>query len=244
MLLKRVPLDFSWELNKIWSGYQNPHPIHECKDCHESRGYSQAYIRYENLWYRTEHNWKPNPYNKNARYDADSWRNNITQDDVDALLEADRLWNFTRIPLTDEHREILRLKKLAGENSWLPFDNGYRPTAEEVNLWNLKGPFGHDGINCTVIIKARLKKDNKSHLCPTCKGSGMNWQHPKAEELWENWEPYEPPVGDGFQIWDPSGYGCPITPVFESDNLLYEWCDENLKGYQKKFSTDLLIAYV
>ena len=31
--LKRVPLDFQWEINKLWCGYINPHKAHECKEC-------------------------------------------------------------------------------------------------------------------------------------------------------------------------------------------------------------------
>lgn len=50
--LKRVPLNFSWPLSKIWSGYQNPHYEGHCTDCpHCEGGYSPEYKALEKRWY-------------------------------------------------------------------------------------------------------------------------------------------------------------------------------------------------
>lgn len=38
--LKRVPLDFDWEMNKIWKGYKNPF-YKKCSVC-DGRGYTEA----------------------------------------------------------------------------------------------------------------------------------------------------------------------------------------------------------
>jgi len=224
--MKRVPIDFNWEIGKVWSGYVNPHVRHDCKDCQGS-GYSKEYKDYENEWYGWyNEDWKPNPFREGARYNATAWHNNLTKEDVAALIEEDRLWSFTRVALNDEHREIIRKKIEGGGNSWLPFDNGYIPTPEEVNEWNLRG-LGHDSINCSIVIEARLKKEGKSHLCPKCMGKGVNWQHPKAKELYESWENYEPPTGEGFQLWETTSEGSPNSPVFKSLEELCEWCAEN-----------------
>lgn len=221
--VKRVPLNFKWGLNTSWSGYVNPFTIHDCKDCES--GWSKDYEDLKDLWYyRDEKCWKLNPYG-NGRYNTASWCNNITQEDVQALVDANRLWDFTRVPLNDEQKEIVRKNKEDGGNSWLPFYNGYVPTAKEVNEWSLKG-FGHDTFNCTIVIKARLKKEGKSYLCSTCDGDNVDWQHPRAKEDYENWVKYEPPSGEGFQLWETTSPGSPITPVFETLELLCEYCEE------------------
>lgn len=232
--LKRVSLNFKWEIGELWSGYINPHKRHECKQC-EGMGWSKDYNKLKDEWYFTDDSfWKPNPYNSNARYNTASWNNNLVQEDVQALIDEDRLWDFTRVPLNDEHKEIVKKKIANGENSWLPFNNGYIPTAREVNDWNLKG-MGHDSLNCSIVVKAKLKRQGKSHLCSSCNGEGENWQHDKAKENYDNWESYDPPKGDGFQLWSTTSEGNPMTPVFKTLDLLCEYCENegvSVFGYE------------
>jgi len=224
--LKRVPLSFEWEIDTIWSGYINPHKAHECKHC-SGTGQSKDYDALKAEWYGYNiEDWKPNPFREGARYNASAWNNNLTQDDVKALCKASRLWDFTRIAISDEQKEIVKNKIAEGGNSWLPFDNCYIPTAKEVNEWNLKG-FGHDGINAWVCIKARLKREKRPINCDKCKGSGFNWQHPKAKALYNNWKKYEPPIGEGFQLWTTTNEGAPMTPVFKTLLELCEYCESH-----------------
>lgn len=230
--LKRVPMDFDWEIGKIWSGFINPHERHECRHC-EGMGWSKDYNLLKDEWYGWHNeNYKPNPFREGFRYNASAWNNNLTQEDVDALIEADRLWDFTRVPVNEEQKAVVEKKMAEGGNSWLPYDNGYRPTAEEVNEWNLKG-MGHDSLNCSIVIKARLKREGKSHLCPHCEGEGENWQHPKAKELYESWEDYEPPIGEGYQLWENTSEGSPSSPVFETLDELCDWCADNSTTFGK-----------
>lgn len=222
--LKRVPLNFKWKIGRLWSGYINPHPIHECIDC-QGLGWSKDYNQLKEEWYgwNTE-NYKINPFRKSSRYNASAWNNNLTQEDVQALVDADRLWDFTRVPLNDKQKETVKKKIEDGGNSWLPFNNEYVPTAKEVNQWNLKG-MGHDSINCSVVIKAKLKKQGKSHLCNSCNGEGEKWQDGTAKEKYKNWKEYEPPKGKGFQLWSTTSEGNPMTPVFKTLDLLCEYCE-------------------
>lgn len=223
--LKRVPIDFQWTIDELWCGYVNPHKVHKCKDC-DGSGYSKDYEILADEWYGYNlGNYKPNPFRKDCIYNASAWQHNITKEDVKALLKAGRLWDFTRVPINDEQREIVNKKIADGGNSWLPFDNGYIPTPQEVNEWNLKG-IGHDGINASTCIKARLKREKKDYLCSTCKGTGENWQHPKAKKLYKNWKSYEPPKGDGFQLWSTTTEGNPMTPVFATLEELCEYCEQ------------------
>lgn len=49
--------------------------------------------------------------------------------------------------------------------------------------------------------------------CSACSGEGVN---PESLEAYNNWLPYEPPEGTGWQIWQTVGEGSPITPIFET----------------------------
>lgn len=225
--LKMVPLEFQWEINKLWCGYINPHKVHECGKCKGS-GYSSDYQKMHDEWYSFENaDYKPNPFKEGYRYNAAAWHNNLTVEDVKALLKADRLWDFTRVPMNDEQKELVKNKIADGGNSWLPFNNGYVPTPQEVNEWNLRG-FGHDSSNAWYCIKARLKREGKTYKCKSCKGIGENWQSPIAKKLYKNWKSYDPPKGDGFQLWTTTSEGSPMTPVFNSLEELCSYC-ENAK---------------
>jgi hypothetical protein len=155
-----------------------------------------------------------------------SWCHHLSKEDVDALLKADRLWEFTRIPLTEEHKEIIRKKRAEGGNSWLPFDNGYIPTPQEVNDWSLTG-FGHDSVNQWTCVKARAKREGVKNLsCPSCKGSGQIWKSTYYKRKANSWQPTEPPRGRGFQLWQTTK-GSPISPVFRTLDALCEWAATN-----------------
>jgi len=223
--LKRVPLDFEWKIGKLWCGYINPHKVHECKECNGS-GYSREYQKLHDEWYSFDNvDYKPNPFRQGCVYNAAAWCNNLTKEDVTALLKADRLWDFTRVPINDEQKEIVKQKIADGGNSWLPFNNGYIPTPQEVNEWNLKD-MGHDSSNAWYCIEARLKREGKPIRCSKCKGTGENWQHPKAKSLYKNWKSYDPPTGEGFQLWTTTTEGSPMTPVFNSLEELCDYCEE------------------
>ena len=88
------------------------------------------------------------------------WSHHLNAEDVKALLDDDRLIDFTRNPLNEEQkaeyeaveewnkaeRERLIAADWKGEKNWKTFNNGHIPTPQEVNEWNILS-FGHDSIN-------------------------------------------------------------------------------------------------
>jgi hypothetical protein len=151
-----------------------------------------------------------------------SWLHHLDQDDVAALIKEDRLYDFTRTPRTEEQKEIVRKKLAAGGNSWLPESNGYTPTPQEVNDWSIEG-FGHDSINCWVCVRAKAKRLGLPVECAICTGKGNIWDSPENEKAADEWHPVEPPAGEGWQMWETTSEGSPMSPVFATAEELGHW---------------------
>lgn len=208
--LKRVPMDFDAPLNEVWKGYVNPYPGPlRCKRC-DATGYNRATRKIADDFYDF------NGY-------GTKWCSNITQDEVQALIDRGRLWDFVRVPINDEQREVVNKKG----GYWLPYNNGYTPTAEEVNKWNKNG-MGHDAINRGILIETRAKRLGIYGLCPTCNGYGeIPYPDGIVRKAYDEWESYEPPDGKGYQLWETTSEGSPVSPVFSSAEELANWCEDN-----------------
>lgn len=194
----RVPLDFKWPMNMVWKGYICPYSSLDCKACDRS-GYNPATKAIADDWY---------DFAGTGR----RWINNITQDEVQALVDGGRLMDFT--------------------HEWVPGD-GWKeknppcvPTATQVNAWSEKG-MGHDAINRWICVEARATRLGVFGKCETCGGTGEIWQSPEIEKLAEEWESFDPPTGDGFQLWETTSEGSPTSPVFASIEALCEWAESN-----------------
>jgi hypothetical protein len=87
-------------------------------------------------------------------------------------------------------------------------------------------PFGHDACDqwsaTSAIIKAAGLPEDWG-TCPVCRGHAI---HPDDIALSEAWEPTEPPEGDGWQLWETTSEGSPVSPVFETAEALAGWCEE------------------
>lgn len=234
--LKRVPLDFNWPLDKTWEGYLNPNRTSkDCLFCDHS-GYGPEAKKIYEQWYgnaefdaaeygatplQPDHpsivafakrNVEDSPGGFYGRGEAavrrealrlwemwhKQWCHNLIQADVDALWEDERLRNFKE-----------------------------KPTADELNAAYMLG-MGHDSINSWVCLDARLKREGiaDKKLCTYCGGEGQIWPSPEARKLYEEWKEYDPPTGDGFQLWENTSEGSPQTPVFETLDGLCSWCED------------------
>ena len=199
--VKRVAYDFDWPMDKVWKGFLNPHYVHyrECPFCKRT-GYNVKTKQIADAFYNFE-----------GTRDR-GWHNDITQDEIDALVEAGRLKDFT-------HDFIPR-------EGWKPKDPVPTVTPEEVNAWNRKGGLlqGHDAINRSILIEARAKRLGVYGECEHCDGTGELWRTPEDKQASEDWESEGPPKGDGYQIWETVSEGSPITPVFKTPEELAQWC--------------------
>lgn len=255
--VRRVPLDFGWPLKKVWGGYFTPEFLHEedCPDC--TGGWSERGQYLHDLWYghvpfkpedngstpfTTDHPYVRGRAERNVNHSPDfygtgeraialeafrlaqiyngSWMHHLNQQDVDALVEGGRLYDFTHTVVKGE--------------GWVPKDPPYHPTAAEVNDWSLEG-FGHDGLNAHVVIKARCTLEGVSDTCETCGGHGSLEAWPGQRTCSEAWHWWDPPEGDGWQLWETTSEGSPVSPVFPTAEELAQWLTTDEGGYQLGF---------
>jgi hypothetical protein len=233
--LKRVPLDFDWPNDQVWKGYINPYHSMPCKSCGGS-GLNPETEKLNESWYSsddTEWVWLEKG---KKRFNNKAWQYHLTQDEVLALIKEGRLMDFTHNPRNDEQLKIVKEKVKNGGNSWLPKSNGYIPTAEEVNEWAKIG-MGHDSINRWICVEARAKRLGFYGKCKYCKGDGELWHSDEIKKLSEDWEDFEPPKGEGFQLWETTSEGSPISPVFNALDELCEWAADNTTTFGRSKAT-------
>lgn len=99
-------------------------------------------------------------------------------------------------------------------------------------------PFGLSGMDSYHVVLKILKLaglPEKWGWCPICKGKEID---PEIKEKYDNWKSYEPQKGEGFQCWESTSEGSPISPVFKTFDELCEWLSKNPSGITKKLSKD------
>ncbi|MEE2040086.1 hypothetical protein Q8791_22985 [Nocardiopsis sp. CT-R113] len=273
--VRRVPLDFDWEIGKVWDGFLLPKSLHEdsCPDCES--GYSERGEYLHKLWYgnvpfRPEDNGStpftvdtpavrafaernvsrsPEFYGigtgpdltgrgdaavlREAHRLADHWNSgwghHLNQDDVDALVAAGRLMDFTHTCKPGE--------------GWKPIEPTPRPTAAEVNEWSLRG-FGHDSLNAHVAIEARCAREGVPATCPTCDGHATVEAYTGQRADAEAWEPTPPPTGDGYQLWSTTTKGHPVSPVFDTPVGLARWMTTKAEGWSRASSVEAALRFI
>jgi len=158
------------------------------------------------------------------------WCHHLSQVDVDALVAAGRLMDFTHT--------------WNRETRWQKIEPPVTPTAEQVNEWSLRG-FGHDSINAGVVISARCEREGVPDVCATCEGHASIEAYPGQRAELEARERPEPPKGDGWQLWSTVTEGTPMSPVCRTAEELALWMTENpcLPGKQSP-SLDTARAFI
>jgi hypothetical protein len=136
------------------------------------------------------------------------WSHHLSQEDVDALAEAGRLYDLTHTWTRGE--------------GWQPVDPPVHSTAAQVNEWSLAG-FGNDSLNAHVVIEARCKREGVPPKCFTCEGHGTVERYEGQRAEAKAWKPTPPPVGEGWQVWETVTEGSPVSPVFATSDELADW---------------------
>lgn len=217
--VRRVALDFDWPRNKTWEGFLNPYYKFSstCPKCGGS-GYNPETKQIHDDWY---------DFGGTGR----KWCYRITQDEVDALIEAGRLRNFTHTVVKGK--------------GWVPKDPMLEVTAEMVNEWASRANLlGHDSINQWICVETRAKRLGVYGKCDHCVKDGTVWRSPEDKKNAEEWEEIPPPAGDGWQVWETVSEGSPITPVFPAAEGLAKWLVENGDPVHGKPSYESALAFV
>lgn len=272
--VKRVPLDFEWPLRQVWEGFVMPGHLTEvsCLKCtydqsSSGTGYSPRANQLKNQWYGNapfdpestgsvplsadtpavrafaERNVAnaPDFYGTGsfavwreawrlARLWNGAWCHHLAQEDVDVLIAAERLRDFTHTFIPG-----------AG---WQPHDSPVTVTAAQVNAWSLTG-FGHDSINCYIVINARCAREGVSSTCSACDGHGSTEAYPGQRAEADAWVPIEPRTGDGFQLWETVSEGSPVSPVFATAEELATWMSQpNHPGTIDPITYERALAFI
>lgn len=262
--LKRVALDFEWPLDTVWKGFVNPFRADECPNC--KNGYSAEMTVLRDKWYgQTEFHPEERgsiPYTTKDQaiidvakrnlsrspfyYGTSSyaleleaqrlcdlfngmWHHHLNQDDVDALIKEGRLHDFT-------HHYV-------DGSGWVENDPPTHPTAKEVNDWAIQG-MGHDSINEWIVTKAECARLGLPHDCEYCHGTGEFWKTPELKAQSDAWKDYEPPAGEGYQIWETVSEGSPISPVFATPEELAEHMSHTTWGADTGSSYETWMKFI
>lgn len=243
--IKRVPLGFDHPVGQAWDGYLMPTRLRDdaCPDC--TTGYSEYGQLLYDQWYgsisfdpaefgsvpwgpdsppvreRAERNIAQDPEYYGSGKEAiqaeaerlafvfnQRWAHHLSNEDVRALVAEDRLFEFTHT--------------LSREAGWQKKEPPVVPLAEEVNEWSIRTG-GHDWLSGRVVILARCEREGYEPLCATCEGNGVMKAYEGQRAEAEAWKPTEPPVGEGWQLWETVTEGSPISPVCATPEELAEW---------------------
>ena len=206
--VKRVPMDFDWPWHKVWKGYINPYHGVDCPYCYRkednsSDGLSKEASKYYNLFYgyKCKGNYITNPYRPNMRYNPNSKPYNM------------ECWEYEFIIDNDD----LRMSLFGDEV----------PSYENVLECLLKQNFVDYMYIQWPLTEEYCRRNGFEAYCHHCHGEGTVWQTPKIKDLSENYQGIEPPTGDGYQLWETTSEGSPVSPVFATFDELCEWCADN-----------------
>lgn len=157
------------------------------------------------------------------------WCHHLDQDDVDALVAAGRLMDFTHTWRRGE--------------GWKKIEPPVVPTAGQVNEWSLRG-FGHDSINASVAVSARCEREGVADTCKTCQGHASFEAYPGQRAEAEAWESTDPPEGVGWQLWETVSEGSPVSPVFDSKLVFADWLVHGADKYSRASSLDAALRFI
>lgn len=97
------------------------------------------------------------------------------------------------------------------------------PLCAAVVTWLKRRGCACDRWDAYRAIKKAAKVKKSWGRCPACKGHG---ETPESRKKANRWKPKEPPKGSGWQLWETTSEGSPVSPVFKTAEELASWCAE------------------
>lgn len=205
---KRVPLDFEWGMHKIWVGYINPYRGVDCPFCKD--GYSKEAQKIRDSIYRMDHDdeWIRNPY-RTGQYNPKQKVHNMTQDEVDHIMST--YGNDRRKKIMDD---IVKPQ----------FPDAEAITPDIFSYIALVNPLFPANLEWE-LIKYHSKKEGWDSSCPHCNGEGTVYINDEIKRMHDEFDGVEPPAGEGYQMWETTTEGSPVSPVFKTPEELAEYCE-------------------
>ncbi len=92
-------------------------------------------------------------------------------------------------------------------------------------------------LSCDGSGQSSQAQEHINSECSTCLGEGGLWPTQAHKYLYEAWKKIEPPSGDGWQLWETTTEGSPVSPVFESADRLAAWATINATTFGSNQAT-------
>lgn len=227
--VKRVPLSFDWPLGMVWHGYRMPAGLDEapCPTCGPDTralnpletagdGYTPAAREIAHTYY---------PYQAEilGLPRSAAWYDQLTQDEVDMLISerlvARECWDRISLKEPYEHDENGYPIRYRWERNSTP-----APTVEQVNAFQRGGSLeAASSVNRILLVHRRCERLGIATVCTTCDGDGTVEAYPGQRAAADAWTRAEPPSGTGWQLWETTSAGSPISPVFATGEELARW---------------------
>lgn len=194
---RRVPLDFDWPQGETWDGYLMPDRLQE-DQCPDCRhGGTPAY----------------------------DWLQKVAYVIAGLADDAD---DEVRGRAMHPYLEPLRAISYGGNHSRTDPRPGRQFAEFADGISQQSSTFlGRDSYRMQTALIAAAGLPEDWGLCPTCNGHASVEAYPGQRAEAEGWQPTEPPSGEGWQMWETTSDGSPMSPVFSTPDELAAWLAES-----------------
>ncbi|WP_070017068.1 hypothetical protein [Streptomyces nanshensis] len=213
--VRRVALDFDWPPGKVWEGYLRPDRLRgeKCDACNGSG--------------QTHFGWWLQKFSYLMGMLADDVRDQERGKPMHPwLVQFPRPHGHFVYPVPDDPQ--------SGPGRF----HIDRPSPDAVEFFaklmnvapeELAGePFGRDPGD--VVMRKLLEITGVDVSCQPCEGHGSLETYPGQRADADAWEPYGPPAGEGWQLWETVTEGSPLSPVFDTADGLASWMADPDRG--------------
>lgn len=208
--IKRVPLNFTWPMDKTWEGYEEPESLHghPCRSCNAS---GQTHFG----WWLQNFSYVMGMLADDVGYQEQGKRIHPW------LVEFPRHHGHWEYPVQDDPH--------SGPGRFV-IDRPSPDAREFFAKLTGKDPGGHSRDHHYAVMLKLLEITGMDASCPDCAGKGSTEKYPGQRAEAEAWEPSEPPQGEGWQLWETVSSGSPISPVFATADDLAGWMSDPDRG--------------